>query len=83
MAANYRLDVLGWLALDELAQEEGSKGSYSNYGLHDQRAAMQWTRAEIASFGGDPSRITIFGESAGAFSVCQHLTSPASNGQYM
>ena len=79
VSANYRLDVLGWLALDELADESGA---YSNYGLHDQRLALEWTRDNVKAFGGDPKQITIFGESAGGFSVCQHLTSPASNGLF-
>ncbi len=79
VAANYRLDVLGWIALDELIDESGS---YSNYGLRDQRLALRWTRENVREFGGDPELITIFGESAGAFSVCQHLTSPASNGLF-
>ena len=78
VAANYRLDVLGWLALEDLAEESG----YGNYGLRDQRLAMQWTRDNVAGFGGDPERVTIFGESAGGFSVCQHLTAPASNGLF-
>ena len=80
IASNYRLDVLGWLALEELADE--ATGSYANYGLQDQRLAMRWARANAAAFGGDRSRLTIFGESAGAFSVCQHLTSPASDGLF-
>jgi carboxylesterase type B len=80
VAGNYRLDVLGWLALDELQAESG--GPYGNLGLQDQRAAMQWTQRNIAKFGGDPDQVTIFGESAGGFSVCQHMTSPDSNGLF-
>jgi len=78
VAANYRLDSLGWLALREL-QEETDDGSFGNYGLHDQRAAMRWTQGSIQAFGGDPYQVTIFGESAGGWSVCQHLVSPQSN----
>ena len=81
VAGNYRLDVLGWLALDEL-QKEGDKGAYGNYGLYDQRLALQWTQRNILRFGGLPDEVTVFGESAGGFSVCQHLTSPASNGLF-
>lgn len=81
VAGNYRLDSLGWLALEEL-RKESDTGSFGNYGLHDQRAAMQWTQDEILQFGGDPSKVTIFGESAGGFSVCQHIVSPASNGLF-
>ena len=77
VAGNYRLDSLGWLALEELEKESGS--SYGNYGLHDQRLAMQWTQRNIASFGGLPNEVTLFGESAGGFSVCQHIASPASD----
>ena len=47
VAANYRLDVYGWLALDEL-KAESPDGSYGNYGLHDQRMAMQWVQVRIA-----------------------------------
>jgi carboxylesterase type B len=78
VAGNYRLDVLGFLAVDELMGDDAT-GAYGNYGIQDQRAAMQWTQREIAKFGGDANRVTIFGESAGGFSVCQHLTSPHSD----
>eukprot|EP01048_Picozoa_sp_COSAG05_P008032 COSAG05_NODE_593_length_8488_cov_13.560367_5_plen_590_part_00 len=78
VAANYRLDVLGWLALEELHEGE----AYGNYGLRDQTLALSWTRDNARRFGGDPDRVTLFGESAGGFSACQHLTSPASNGLF-
>lgn len=78
VAANYRLDALGWLALQELQDESPSEG-YSNYGLRDQQLALKWTQRNVGAFGGDPKRVTIFGESAGGFSVCQHLVSPASD----
>lgn len=81
VSVNYRLDVLGWLALGELA-DEGEAGAYGNYGLMDQRLGLQWTRENVAAFGGDPEQVTIFGESAGGFSVCQHITSPDSNGLF-
>eukprot|EP00937_MAST-01D_sp_MAST-1D-sp2_P000528 g528.t1 len=83
VAANYRLDSLGWLALPELkAEDAAGDGSYGNYGLHDQRFALQWTQRNIAKLGGDPNKVTIFGESAGGFSVCQHIGSPASSGLF-
>ena len=82
VSANYRLDSLGWMALQELEDEDGSGGSYGNYGLLDQRFALQWTQANVHSFGGDPNQVTIFGESAGGFSVCQHIGSPGSSGLF-
>ena len=65
--------MLGWLALDELKEADGA---YGNYGMRDQRAALEWTQQNALAFGGDPRRVTIFGESAGAFSVCQHMARP-------
>jgi len=80
VAGNYRLDVFGWLVHAALKDE--NNGTLGNFGLHDQRAALKWTAANIAKFGGDPNMITLFGESAGGFSVCQHLASPASSGLF-
>jgi hypothetical protein len=81
VAANYRLDVFGWIALQEL-EDEDENSSYGNYGLHDQGFALEWTQRNIHLFGGDKNKVTIFGESAGGFSVCQHLVRPASNGTF-
>lgn len=81
VAANYRLDVLGWLALPELEAEDPHH-RYGNMGLLDQQAAIRWTNQNIKAFGGDTNRVTIFGESAGGFSVCQHLGSPGSSGLF-
>lgn len=78
---NYRIGALGFLATDELIAES-EDGSAGNYGIQDQRAALQWVQRNIAAFGGDPSRVTIFGESAGAVSVCAQLGSPLSDGLY-
>jgi len=72
---NYRLGPLGFAAF---AMPDGSAAS--NFGMQDQREAMRWIRAEAAAFGGDPNKVTIFGESAGAISVMYHLASPASSG---
>jgi para-nitrobenzyl esterase len=81
VAANYRLNVFGYLAGDELLAESADK-SVGNYGFQDQRAAMRWVRDEIAHFGGDPAQVTIFGESAGGGSVSNHLVSPRSRGLF-
>ena len=74
---NYRLGPLGFLTHRELASEQGRAASPS-FGLLDQRAALQWVQRNIAAFGGDPGRVVLGGQSAGAWSVCTHLASPAS-----
>ena len=71
---NYRLGSLGFLYLDDVLGT-GFEGSGNN-GLRDQIAAIEWVRDNIASFGGDPQRITIFGESAGGMSVATLLGVP-------
>jgi carboxylesterase type B len=78
---NYRLNVFGFLAGDALRAED-PQGRVGNYGFLDQRAAMQWAKANAAAFGGNPSIVTIFGESAGAGSVSNHLVSPNSWGLF-
>ncbi len=75
---NYRLGALGFLAHPAL----GANGDVGNYGLADQQAALRWVRDNIASFGGDPQKVTIAGESAGAMSVCDHLAAPGSAGLF-
>jgi len=72
---NYRLGVLGFLAHPDLPAE-GSKAA--NQGLWDQQFALQWVKRNIDKFGGDPNKVTIFGESAGSFDVCLHVASPKS-----
>ena len=74
---NYRLGVLGFLAHPALSAENPDAVS-GNYGLLDQIAALKWVKANIAQFGGDPGRITIMGQSAGAKSVKLLATSPLS-----
>ncbi|CAG8114288.1 unnamed protein product [Penicillium nalgiovense] len=81
VTANYRLGALGFLAHPELSATSGS-GSSGNYGLVDQQAALHWVNENIASFGGDPDRITIGGQSAGAASVLHHINSPLSEGLF-
>ncbi|XP_013146998.1 PREDICTED: cholinesterase 2-like isoform X2 [Papilio polytes] len=72
---NYRLEVLGFLCLNT-AEVPG------NAGMKDQVAALRWVQTNIASFGGDPDNVTIFGESAGGASVSFHLLSPMSKGLF-
>jgi len=76
---NYRLGALGFLAHPALAGPGQDPG---NYGLADQQSALRWVRDNIAAFGGDPDRVTIAGESAGAMSVCDHLVAPESAGLF-
>ncbi|WP_242154002.1 carboxylesterase/lipase family protein [Sphingomonas sp. BAUL-RG-20F-R05-02] len=74
---NYRLGTLGFLSHPALSAESPSHVS-GNYGLMDQQAALRWIKRNIARFGGDPARITLFGESAGAQDIGLHLLMPAS-----
>ena len=76
---NYRLGPMGFVCLPQLAAEAGHTG---NYGLFDQVAALQWVRANIAAFGGDPDNVTIMGQSAGAMSVQQLCLSPLTEGLF-
>jgi len=73
---NYRLGIFGFLATRELSAESPDKTS-GNQGIEDQIAALQWVKANIAAFGGDPDRVTIMGESAGANSVAVLVASSA------
>jgi para-nitrobenzyl esterase len=77
VTVNYRLGPFGFLASPLLAQRD-ALGSTGNYGLQDQRAALGWVQQNIARFGGDPARVTIFGESAGSGSVVNHLVTAGS-----
>ena len=81
VSINYRLGVLGWLALPQLSAES-PRGVSGNYGLLDQIAALKWVRRNIATFGGDPSNVTIAGESAGALSVMYLMVSPQARGLF-
>jgi para-nitrobenzyl esterase len=77
---NYRLGLLGWLAT-EYSGDPAATG-INNAGLFDQLAALSWVRDSIAAFGGDPARVTVAGESAGAFSSVTLLTNPAAQGLF-
>lgn len=79
VSINYRLGIWGFFAHSELAAEDAN-GSTGNYGLLDQIQSLRWVQANIASFGGDPDNVTIFGESAGGHSVGQIIASPLSRG---
>ncbi|MCP4683289.1 MAG: carboxylesterase family protein, partial [Desulfobacterales bacterium] len=78
---NYRLGALGYLSIPEFAEED-PYGSAGNYGLLDQIEALKWVKNNIAQFGGDPENITIFGESAGGWSVCNIMASPFADGLF-
>ena len=78
---NYRLGVLGLMAHPELSQESGHHVS-GNYGLLDQIAALRWVHENIGRFGGDVSRVTIAGQSAGAMSVHDLTASPLAKGLF-
>src|ERR1035437_2459312 len=75
VSMNYRLGIFGFMALPELTTESPNHAS-GNYGLMDQAAAIAWVRRNIAAFGGDPTNITIFGQSAGSESVSAQMASP-------
>ncbi len=77
VTTNYRLNIFGFLAHPELSAE-APYGSSGNYGLLDQHAALKWVQKNIAAFGGDPSKVTIAGESAGSIGVSQQMASPLS-----
>ena len=76
----YRLNVFGFLAHSEL-EAESPEGSTGNYGTMDQIAAIQWIKRNISAFGGDPDNITIFGQSAGGFSVQNMCETPLLKGK--
>lgn len=78
VSINYRLGALGFLRQPELV----ARNTSSNLGLQDQQAALRWVASQIGRFGGDASRVTIFGHSAGSASVCLHMVSPQSKGLF-
>jgi para-nitrobenzyl esterase len=81
VSMDYRLGIFGFFSHADLAKESGHNSS-GNYGLMDQLAALQWVKKNIATFGGDPDNVTIFGESAGSFSVSALVASPLAKGLF-
>ena len=81
VTVNYRLGRLGFLAHPELSAEQSYRGS-GNYGHLDQLEALRWIKANIAAFGGDPGRVTIFGQSAGSSTVNTLMASPLAKGLF-
>ena len=78
---NYRLGPFGFLAHPALTAES-PRASSGNYGLLDQIAALEWVRDNAAAFGGDPGNVTIFGQSAGSWTVCYLMASPLAKGLF-
>ncbi|MBV9809282.1 MAG: carboxylesterase family protein [Solirubrobacterales bacterium] len=76
VSMNYRLGIFGFLADRALGPNSG------DYGLQDQQFALRWVQQNISQFGGDPSNVTIYGESAGGSSVCDQIASPTAAGLF-
>jgi len=81
VSIGYRVGVMGFLAHPELTAESPRRSS-GNYGLLDMVSALQWVRANIGAFGGDPAKVTIFGQSAGGIAVSQLAASPLAKGLF-
>ena len=81
VSMNYRMGIFGFFELPELIADSG-KNAAGNYGLLDQVATLQWVKKNIGAFGGDPGNVTIFGESAGSFSVSELMASPLAKGLF-
>ncbi len=79
---NYRLGLFGFLAHPALRTDDPAFPTAGNYGLEDQHAALEWVQRNIAAFGGDPTRVTLFGESAGGMSTCELYLSSRSHGLF-
>lgn len=78
---NYRLGPFGFLAHPAFTAESSHESS-GNYGLLDQVSALEWVHNNISAFGGDPANVTIFGQSAGSWSVCYMIASPLARGLF-
>jgi para-nitrobenzyl esterase len=81
VTVNYRLGILGYMASSALSAESANQVS-GNYGFEDQLFALKWVKQNIGAFGGNPKDVTIFGESAGGFSVCAAIVSPQGAGLF-
>jgi para-nitrobenzyl esterase len=81
VTVNYRLGILGYMASGALSAQSANRVS-GNYGFEDQLFALQWVRQNIGAFGGNSHDVTIFGESAGGFSVCAAIVSPQGAGLF-
>lgn len=79
---NYRLGPMGWLTHPALSYGQNTLDASGNDGLLDQIRALQWVRQNIAAFGGDPNRVTVFGESAGGQNIFALLVSPLAEGLF-
>jgi para-nitrobenzyl esterase len=82
VSINYRLGALGFFAHPALTKAAAPDEPLGNYGLMDQIAALQWVKRNIAAFGGDPDKVTVFGESAGGVSVLNLMAAPAARGLF-
>ncbi len=82
VSINYRLGVFGWFHSPPLAEGESPEDASGNYGTLDIIQALRWVRQNIAAFGGDPDRVTLAGESAGAFNILSLLVSPLAEGLF-
>jgi para-nitrobenzyl esterase len=80
VSINYRVGAFGFMAHPELSKEQNNASG--NYGILDQVAALKWVQKNIAAFGGDPSRVTIAGQSAGSMSVNSLIASPLATGLF-
>merc|ERR1719201_2100589 len=81
VTVNYRMGTLGYLGAKAF-KETTKDGSTGNFGLQDQRAALQWVKANIAAFGGDQQNVLLFGQSAGGASTSTHVAAPRSAGLF-
>ena len=81
VTVNYRTGIFGFLASEGLSARSGD-GSSGLFGMHDQTVALKWIQRNIKAFGGDPDRVMLYGESAGATSVSLHLVMPESAGLF-